>query len=162
MQIYFGSKFSSNLLAHFMNNRAYALIFYTGVCVWKNAFDTLEYISSSPNIFLTNGHWINIFKSRVRAGVNRQCAGRDQEGSAVQCPTLRDQIARRAHQTRLDTLCRDLRVIMKVWGSICHDFVCPVQCQVSTPTIESYILIGKMIEKHRQSVYLFMTWAYSQ
>ena len=98
MQIYFGSKFSSNLLAHFMNNRAYALIFYTGVCVWKNAFDTLEYISSSPNIFLTNGHWINIFKSRVRAGVNRQCAGQDQEGSAVS-NTSRSKRAARSSNT---------------------------------------------------------------
>ena len=61
------------------------------------------------------------------------------------------------------TLCAAMyvRVIMKVWGSICHDFVWSAQCSVSTPTIESYILIGKMIEKHRQSVYLFMTWAYS-
>ena len=37
------------------------------------------------------------------------------------------------------------------------DLASAVSSVVSTPTIESYILIGQMVEKHRQSVYLFMT-----
>ena len=102
------------------------LYFYTRA--WKNAFDTLKYIRPSSNIFLTNGHWINIFVSRVRAGVNRQCAGRDQEGSAVST-TPRSKRAARSSNTLGHSVPRCARYHEGLGKYLSWDFDLPsVQC----------------------------------